>query len=66
MRAGFFGPDASTRRTTERLGECYPGFFRSLSIDYGGKQVRDNIHSADLVSAFLAFHAALRSATVYK
>jgi CDP-paratose 2-epimerase len=23
---------------------------------YGGKQVRDNIHSADLVAAFAAFH----------
>ena len=32
---------------------------------YGGKQVRDNIHSADLVSAFLAFHAAPRAAAVY-
>ena len=32
---------------------------------YGGKQVRDNIHSADLVSAFLAFHDAPRAAAVY-
>jgi len=32
---------------------------------YGGKQVRDNIHSADLVAAFDAFHAAPRSAAVY-
>lgn len=32
---------------------------------YGGKQVRDNIHSADLVAAFAAFHAAPRSAAVY-
>jgi len=32
---------------------------------YGGKQVRDNIHSADLVSAFLAFHDAARPAAVY-
>ena len=28
---------------------------------YGGKQVRDNIHSADLVAAFEAFHAAPRA-----
>ena len=28
---------------------------------YGGKQVRDNIHSADLVQAFAAFHAAPRA-----
>ena len=32
---------------------------------YGGKQVRDNLHSADLVSAFAAFHAAPRTAAVY-
>ena len=32
---------------------------------YGGKQVRDNIHSADLVAAFAAFHAAPRRAAVY-
>jgi CDP-paratose 2-epimerase len=28
---------------------------------YGGKQVRDNIHSADLVAAFEAFHQAPRA-----
>jgi CDP-paratose 2-epimerase len=32
---------------------------------YGGKQVRDNIHSADLVAAFEAFHRAPRPAAVY-
>jgi CDP-paratose 2-epimerase len=32
---------------------------------YGGKQVRDNIHSADLVRAFEAFHARPRAAAVY-
>jgi CDP-paratose 2-epimerase len=32
---------------------------------YGGKQVRDNIHSADLVAAFQAFHDAPRPAAVY-
>ena len=32
---------------------------------YGGKQVRDNIHSADLVAAFAAFHASPRSGAVY-
>ena len=32
---------------------------------YGGKQVRDNIHSADLVSAFDAFRTAPRTAAVY-
>jgi CDP-paratose 2-epimerase len=32
---------------------------------YGGKQVRDNIHSADLVEAFLEFHRSPRPAAVY-
>ncbi len=32
---------------------------------YGGKQVRDNIHSADLVAAFDAFHREPRCAAVY-
>ncbi|HEX6116111.1 MAG TPA: NAD-dependent epimerase/dehydratase family protein [Solirubrobacterales bacterium] len=32
---------------------------------FGGKQVRDNLHSADLVEAFLAFHASPREAAVY-
>jgi CDP-paratose 2-epimerase len=32
---------------------------------YGGKQVRDNIHSADLVRAFLEFHRAPRAGAVY-
>jgi CDP-paratose 2-epimerase len=32
---------------------------------YGGKQVRDNIHSADLVACFDAFHRAPSTAAVY-
>lgn len=32
---------------------------------YGGKQVRDNIHCADLVSAFMEFQKAPRAAAVY-
>jgi CDP-paratose 2-epimerase len=32
---------------------------------YGGRQVRDNIHSADLVRAFDAFHRSPRAAAVY-
>jgi CDP-paratose 2-epimerase len=32
---------------------------------YRGKQVRDNLHSADLVRAFDAFHAAPRAGAVY-
>lgn len=32
---------------------------------YGGRQVRDNIHSADLVAAFDAFHSAPRPGSIY-
>ncbi|HZK15296.1 MAG TPA: NAD-dependent epimerase/dehydratase family protein, partial [Solirubrobacterales bacterium] len=32
---------------------------------YGGKQVRDNIHSADLIAAFDAYRRAPRPAAVY-
>ncbi|HVC06760.1 MAG TPA: NAD-dependent epimerase/dehydratase family protein [Solirubrobacterales bacterium] len=32
---------------------------------YAGKQVRDNIHSADLIAAFAAFHNSPRPAAVY-
>src|ERR687892_2086546 len=32
---------------------------------YGAKQVRDNIHSADLIEACLAFHASPKPAAVY-
>jgi CDP-paratose 2-epimerase len=32
---------------------------------YNGKQVRDNVHSADLVDAFLLFHEKPRAAAVY-
>lgn len=39
---------------------------RSYTVyGYGGKQVRDNIHSADLVTAFDAFFRAPRSGAVY-
>jgi len=32
---------------------------------HGGKQVRDNLHCADVVAAFLAFHAAPQAGAVY-
>jgi len=34
-------------------------------LGYGAKQVRDNIHAADLVAAFEAFHRSPRAAAVY-
>ncbi len=38
---------------------------RYAVLGYGGKQVRDNIHSKDVVRAFAAFHEAPHSAAVY-
>jgi CDP-paratose 2-epimerase len=38
---------------------------RYTVLGYGGKQVRDNLHSADLVRAFTLFHASPRAAAVY-
>jgi len=38
---------------------------RYTVFGYGGRQVRDNIHAADLIAAFAAFHCAPRTAAVY-
>ena len=38
---------------------------RYTVFGYGGKQVRDNIHSSDLVTAFAAYHRDPRPAAVY-
>jgi CDP-paratose 2-epimerase len=38
---------------------------RYTVFGYDGRQVRDNIHSADLVRAFEAFHRSPRTAAVY-
>ncbi len=47
------------------LMRCTLAGDRYTVFGYGGKQVRDNIHSADLVAAFEAFHRAPRPAAVY-
>src|SRR6266852_6375629 len=47
------------------LMRCTVSGERYTVFGYGGKQVRDNLHSADLVQAFAAFHASPRSAAVY-
>jgi CDP-paratose 2-epimerase len=47
------------------LMKCTVTGDRYTVYGYGGKQVRDNIHSADVARAFLAFHAAPRAAAVY-
>jgi CDP-paratose 2-epimerase len=47
------------------LMKCTVGGRRYVVQGYSGKQVRDNIHSADLVSAFWAFFQRPRSAAIY-
>lgn len=47
------------------LMRCAATGTRYTVYGYGGKQVRDNIHSADLIAAFHAFHQAPRVAEVY-
>jgi CDP-paratose 2-epimerase len=47
------------------LMRCTISGERYTVYGHGGKQVRDNIHSADLVRAFDAFAAAPREAAVY-
>jgi CDP-paratose 2-epimerase len=47
------------------LMKCTVTGERYTIFGYGGKQVRDNIHSADVVRAFDAFHRAPRAAAVY-
>jgi CDP-paratose 2-epimerase len=48
MRASFFGPEASTRRTSERLVESYPDEFRWVELD---------IRDAEGVRRLFAEHA---------
>jgi CDP-paratose 2-epimerase len=48
MRASFFGPEASTRRTSERLLETYPNEFRWVDLD---------IRDAEGVRRLFAEHA---------
>jgi len=47
------------------LAKCAIANTQYVVLGYGGKQVRDNIHSFDLVNAFWHFFEAPRSAEVY-
>jgi CDP-paratose 2-epimerase len=47
------------------LMKCTVTGERYTIFGYGGKQVRDNIHSSDLVRAFAEFHLAPRTGAVY-
>ncbi|MFA4927867.1 MAG: NAD-dependent epimerase/dehydratase family protein [Patulibacter sp.] len=54
MRSRFFGPEASTARTTQRLLDAFPGQFRSVDMDIRDtdgirKLVRDNAAQLELV-----------------
>ncbi len=58
MRARFFGPDASTARTSRRLLRQYPGQFRLLDLDVRDADGVTNVirkHAKELV---LLVHAA--------
>lgn len=74
MRTGVFrggcltGPAHSGTRLhgfLSYLMKCAVSGREYVIYGYKGKQVRDNIHSADLVRAFDAFHAAPRPGEVY-
>jgi CDP-paratose 2-epimerase len=47
------------------LMKCTVSGERYTIFGYEGKQVRDNIHSADVVEAFMCFHRSPRRAAVY-
>ena len=47
------------------LMRCVVTGQRYTVFGYGGKQVRDNLHSSDVVAAFTAFHADPRPGAVY-
>jgi CDP-paratose 2-epimerase len=47
------------------LMKCTVGGLPYTVFGYGGKQVRDNIHSSDLVAACMAYHGDPRPAAVY-
>jgi CDP-paratose 2-epimerase len=54
MRAQFFGPEASTSRTSSRLADSFPEHFRTVDMDIRDtegvrKLVRDNAGALDLV-----------------
>ena len=58
MRAQFFGPAASTGRTTQRLRHTYPGAFRSLKLDIRDRDGVDRVFAAAGASIELVIHTA--------
>jgi CDP-paratose 2-epimerase len=58
MRARFFGPSASTARTTERLGQALGPSFRSLEIDIRDAEAIDRVFADHARSLELVIHTA--------
>ena len=58
MRATFFGPDASTTRTTETLSERHPAEFRSLELDIRDAQGVERAFASRAGAIELVIHAA--------
>jgi len=58
MRARFFGPEASTARTTERLLRSFPDSFRSLELDIRDRDAVDRVFAEHSSSLELVIHTA--------
>jgi CDP-paratose 2-epimerase len=58
MRARFFGPDASTARTSQALIERYPSEFRSLELDIRDADGVARVFSEQAGQIELVIHAA--------
>ena len=58
MRARFFGPDASTARTTERLVQTLDGAFRSHAVDIRDVDAVDQIFASHASDLELVIHTA--------
>jgi CDP-paratose 2-epimerase len=58
MRAQFFGPDASTRRVSERLAERYPTEFRWIELDIRDAECVDRVFAEHADSLELIIHTA--------
>src|SRR5437868_10897667 len=58
MRARFFGPSASTSRTTQRLRDSYSDSFRSLDIDIRDVDAVERVFSKTTAAVELVIHTA--------
>jgi len=58
MRAAFFGPTASTRRTTQRLEDELEGSFRSLDLDIRDREAVERVFAEHASGLELIVHTA--------